>query len=213
MNTNRRLLVSTIIAVSSTALAFAQAPRAGKAAPRPVLSVTSTAWADGAEVPMHNAFRGDNKSPAFEFHWSLGNTPTDAPASLQTYAVIFHDVENSSNKTTVDTLHWTAFNIPGTARVAGRIRDRRPGRRHSERSGYQCNARQRAWLFRSRRGAGAAASLRVRVLRTGYQAGSACQHDPRRTAESDGWSRHRQGGVVRTFPRPANAIRNLGKSL
>ncbi len=116
MNTNRRLLVSTIIAVSSTALAFAQAPRAGKAAPRPVLSVTSTAWADGAEVPMHNAFRGDNKSPAFEFHWSLGNTPTDAPASLQTYAVIFHDVENSSNKTTVDTLHWTAFNIPGTAR-------------------------------------------------------------------------------------------------
>jgi Raf kinase inhibitor-like YbhB/YbcL family protein len=116
MNTNRRLLVSAIIAISSTAVAIAQPPPAGKAAPRPVLSVTSTGWADGAEVPMHHAFRGDNKSPAFEFHWSLANTPTTAPGSLQTYAVIFHDVENSTNKTTTDTLHWTAFNIPGTAK-------------------------------------------------------------------------------------------------
>src|ERR1700729_2745027 len=100
MNNNRQLLFSAIVALSS-AVAIAQPPPAGKAAPRPVLSVSSTAWADGAEVPMHNAFRGDNKSPAFEFHWSLANTPTTAPDSLQTYAVIFHDVENSSNKTTV----------------------------------------------------------------------------------------------------------------
>jgi hypothetical protein len=116
MHTTRSILFPAIVALSSSLVAVAQAPPAGKAAPRPVLSVTSTAWADGAEVPMHNAFRGDNKSPAFEFHWSLGNTPTTAPDSLQTYAVIFHDVENSSNKTTTDTLHWTAFNIPGTAK-------------------------------------------------------------------------------------------------
>src|SRR5271170_3907729 len=116
MNMNRRLLVCTAIAGLSVAAAIAQTPPAAKAAPRPVLSVSSTAWADGAEVPMHNAFRGDNKSPAFEFHWSLGNTPTTAPESLQTYAVIFHDVENSTNKTTADTLHWTAFNIPAAAK-------------------------------------------------------------------------------------------------
>jgi Raf kinase inhibitor-like YbhB/YbcL family protein len=66
---------------------------------------------------MHNAFRGDNKSPAFEFHWTRGNDPTSAPDNLQSYAVIFHDVENAGpNKSTVDTLHWTAFNIPGTAK-------------------------------------------------------------------------------------------------
>ena len=59
---------------------------------------------------------GGNKSPAFEFHWNLGTNPGTAPDTLQTYAVIFHDIENSSNKTTVDTLHWTAFNIPGTAK-------------------------------------------------------------------------------------------------
>ena len=65
---------------------------------------------------MRNAGRGENKSPAFEFHWNLGTNPTTAPDSLQTYAVVFHDVENSTNKTTVDTLHWSAFNIPGTAK-------------------------------------------------------------------------------------------------
>lgn len=56
---------------------------------------------------MRNAFRGENKSPAFEFHWSRRNDPAAAREGLQTYAVIFHDV---------DTLHWTAFNIPGTAK-------------------------------------------------------------------------------------------------
>ena len=65
---------------------------------------------------MRNAGRGENKSPAFEFHWTLGPNPGAAPDNLQTYAVIFHDIENSTNKTTADTLHWSAFNIPGTAK-------------------------------------------------------------------------------------------------
>ena len=85
-------------------------------APRPVLSVSSTAWPDGGEVPMTNAGRGGNKSPAFEFHWTLGTNPTNPPDTLKTYAVVFHDIENSTNRTTVDTLHWSAFNIPGTAK-------------------------------------------------------------------------------------------------
>jgi Raf kinase inhibitor-like YbhB/YbcL family protein len=65
---------------------------------------------------MRYAGRGENKSPAFEFHWNLGTEPGSAPEALKSYAVVFHDVENSSNKTTTDTLHWTAFNIPGTAK-------------------------------------------------------------------------------------------------
>lgn len=109
--------------VASAALALAQAPagggppRGGRGAfqPRPVLSVTSPAWPDGGEVPLHYAFRGDNKSPAFEFHWTLGENPTAAPEALKTYAIIFHDMENSTNKTPVDTLHWSAFNIPASA--------------------------------------------------------------------------------------------------
>jgi Raf kinase inhibitor-like YbhB/YbcL family protein len=65
---------------------------------------------------MKNAARGDNKSPAFEFHWNLGTNPATAPDTLQTYAVIFHDVENAPNKGVTDTLHWSAFNIPGSAK-------------------------------------------------------------------------------------------------
>jgi len=83
----------------------------------PVLSVTSTSFPDGGEVPMHNAGRGDNKSPVFEFHWTTGNTPADPPANLQTYAIVLHDIENATARGTTDTLHWTAFNIPGATKT------------------------------------------------------------------------------------------------
>jgi Raf kinase inhibitor-like YbhB/YbcL family protein len=117
MKKAQRVLLPAIAVLSLGILAMAQAPGGGKGGPpRPVFSVTTSAWPDGGEVPMRNAGRGENKSPAFEFHWSLVNTPTTAPDTLQTYAVIFHDVENSTNKTTADTLHWSAFNIPGTAK-------------------------------------------------------------------------------------------------
>jgi len=113
-----RTLLSAIVVTSLSAAALAQAPPPARPAapPHVVLWVTTTAWPDGGEIPMTNAARGDNKSPAFEFHWNLGINPATAPESLQSYAVIFHDVENSANKTTVDTLHWSAFNIPGTAK-------------------------------------------------------------------------------------------------
>jgi Raf kinase inhibitor-like YbhB/YbcL family protein len=127
MKIMQRGLLSAIVVTSSCAMLMAQAPGGGKGPggpgggkggpPRPVLSVTTTAWPDGGEVPMTNAGRGGNKSPAFEFHWSLANTPTDPPATLKTYAIIFHDIENvGQGNTTVDTLHWSAFNIPGTAK-------------------------------------------------------------------------------------------------
>src|SRR5215469_8404537 len=111
----QRLLLWVTIVMSSSAGVIGQTTPA-KPAPRLVLWVTTTAWPDGGEIPMRNAAHGDNKSPAFEFHWNRGTDPATAPENLQTYAVIFHDVENSSNKTTADTLHWTAFNIPGSAK-------------------------------------------------------------------------------------------------
>jgi Raf kinase inhibitor-like YbhB/YbcL family protein len=82
----------------------------------PVLSVTSPAWPDGGEVPMKHAFRGENKSPAFEFHWFMGTMPVDQPATVQSFAVIFHDIENATNRGPADTLHWSAWNIPATAK-------------------------------------------------------------------------------------------------
>jgi hypothetical protein len=82
----------------------------------PAFNVTSPAFPDGGEVPMKHAGRGENKSPQFEFHWFNGTMPADQPANVQTFAVIFHDIENSTNRGTADTLHWSAFNIPATAK-------------------------------------------------------------------------------------------------
>src|SRR5277367_3397909 len=103
----RHLLAATIV-VSSTAVAFAQVPPPAKQGqpPRPLLWVTSPAWPDGGEIPMKNAGRGENKSPAFEFHWNLGTNPGTAPENLQTYAVIFHDIENSCSSSTRWTRSW-----------------------------------------------------------------------------------------------------------
>ena len=124
MKSIQRTLLSAVMVLSAIAVAFTQAPpgqgtppTGGRgAAPRLMLSVTSSGWPDGGEVPMRHAGRGENRSPAFEFHWSFGPTPGSAPETLQTYAVIFHDIENSTSKGTTDTLHWSAFNIPGTAK-------------------------------------------------------------------------------------------------
>lgn len=104
--------------VTSAAVVSAQAPQGRGAAPaRTVLWVSTTAFPDGGEIPARNAGRGENKSPAFEFHWNQGVNPASAPDNLQTYAIIFHDIENAGpNRGTTDTLHWSAFNIPGTAK-------------------------------------------------------------------------------------------------
>jgi len=71
--------------MSSAIVVLAQAPAGKQAAPpRRVLSVTTTAWPDGGEIPLRNASRGgENKSPAFEFHWNLGTNPSTAPEDLQ----------------------------------------------------------------------------------------------------------------------------------
>lgn len=122
------MLVAALILLPAFALAQ-QPPAAGGqrgAAPAgggrggggPRLMVTSTAFPDGGEIPMKHARAGENKSPAFEFVWIApgGVTPTAPPEGLQSYAIVFHDIENSSMRGTTDTLHWTVFNIPGTAK-------------------------------------------------------------------------------------------------
>ncbi|HEX4347416.1 MAG TPA: YbhB/YbcL family Raf kinase inhibitor-like protein [Vicinamibacterales bacterium] len=102
----------------------AQQPAAGGAAPAagrgggrgPVFTVTSPSFPDGGEIPAHNVSRaGDNKSPQFEFKWMNGTAAATAPETVKTYAIVLHDIENvGPMRGTTDTLHWTAFNIPGT---------------------------------------------------------------------------------------------------
>jgi len=124
IKTIHSILLSTILALASGALILAQQPAGGKGPgpgkgkgpAGPVLSVTSTSFPDGGEVPVKFSFYGENKSPEFTFNWTTANAPSAAPATLQSYAVIFHDIENATAKGPADTLHWSAFNIPGTAK-------------------------------------------------------------------------------------------------
>ena len=88
----------------------------GRGGGGPALSVATTAWADGGEVPMKHAGRGGNASPAFDFNWSMAGNAATAPTNLVSYAVVMHDIENAPQRGTTDTLHWTIFNIPGAAK-------------------------------------------------------------------------------------------------
>jgi len=103
----------------------------------------------------------------------------------------FHDVENSTNKTTVDTLHWSAFNIPGTAKSlpeglgAGVLPD-------GTTNGPGISARGGNPGSYFGPGAGPARSITTCSNSTrSIQAGSAGHHDARRSAEGDGRPCHR----------------------
>jgi len=89
----------------------------GGGARGPVFNVSSPSFPDGGEVPQKHAGRGGNMTPQFDFHWFNAAAPADQPATVQTFAIVFHDIENvGANRGTSDTLHWTVFNIPGTAK-------------------------------------------------------------------------------------------------
>ena len=88
----------------------------GRGPAGPALNVTSSAWPDGGEVPMKHAGRGGNMSPAFEFNWVQGTAPAMPPATLASYVVILHDIENAPRGDQPDTLHWLIWDVPGTAK-------------------------------------------------------------------------------------------------
>lgn len=131
----RRTLIKTAAALALAAVAavaMAQAPgggppggpgagppRAGGGAPRggggfglvPML-VESKAFQDGGIIPDKYSMYGGSTLPDF--------TITGAPATAQTIAIIFHDLDVASGGNPDDNLHWMAWNIPvvnGTATI------------------------------------------------------------------------------------------------
>ena len=109
------MIAAALVAVSGLGLA-AQAPAQGGAPlggrgrgpTGPGLTLTTTAFADGGEIPTRFTSADPNGvSPKLDW--------TNVPAGTVTFALIFHDPDVALQKGTDDVLHWMAFNIPGTA--------------------------------------------------------------------------------------------------
>ncbi len=76
--------------------------------PRPGLTLTTSAFADGAEIPAKYTQSDPNPiSPKLDW--------TNVPANTVSFVLIMHDPDVAIQKKIEDVLHWMAFNIPGTA--------------------------------------------------------------------------------------------------
>ena len=116
MTKTKALTFSTLLlAAGVTAVAAqgaAQAPGggqrgAGRGPAGPGLTLTTTAFPDGGEIPVKFA-GADGVSPKLDW--------TNVPANTATFALIMHDPDVALQRRNDDVLHWMMFNIPGTSR-------------------------------------------------------------------------------------------------
>jgi Raf kinase inhibitor-like YbhB/YbcL family protein len=95
--------------IAGLALAQNMGRGGGKKGPSgPGLTLTTTAWEDGAVIP--SKFTGsDPHAVSPKLDW------TNVPANTVSFALIMHDPDVALQKHVEDFLHWAAFNIPGDA--------------------------------------------------------------------------------------------------
>jgi Raf kinase inhibitor-like YbhB/YbcL family protein len=103
----RTFTICTILAAALAGSAMAQDKQA-KMPPRPGLTLTTSAFSDGGEIPARFT-QSDPNAVSPKLEW------TNVPAGTVTFALILHDPDVALQKKTDDVLHWMIFNIPGTA--------------------------------------------------------------------------------------------------
>lgn len=82
---------------------------AKKAPAGPGLTLTTPAFADGAEIPSQ--FTQSVPQPVSpQLEWK------NVPPNTAAFALIAHDPDVAVQRKTDDVLHWLIFNIPGSAR-------------------------------------------------------------------------------------------------
>lgn len=74
----------------------------------PVMTLTSTAWTDGGQIPPRHSQAGDEVSPPLA--WS------NVPDGVASFVLIVHDADAAVGNGTDDLLHWMLWNIPAGAR-------------------------------------------------------------------------------------------------
>lgn len=72
------------------------------------MTLTSTAWADGGQIPAKYSQAGDQVSPPLA--WS------NVPDTAASFVLLVHDLDAAAGNGTDDILHWMLWNIPAAAR-------------------------------------------------------------------------------------------------
>ena len=105
----KTLTICTLALSLAIPSAFAQGKGKGKGPARPGLTLTSTAFPDGSEIPVkYTSAAPMPVSP--ELSW------TNVPMGTVTFVLLMHDPDVVFNKSAeTDVTHWIVWNIPGTA--------------------------------------------------------------------------------------------------
>ena len=72
------------------------------------MTLTTSAWTDGAMIPAKYTQAGEQASPPFA--WS------NVPEGIASFVLIAHDLDSAIGTGADDILHWLLWNIPGAAR-------------------------------------------------------------------------------------------------
>jgi Raf kinase inhibitor-like YbhB/YbcL family protein len=72
--------------------------------------LTTTAFADGGEIPQRYTQHDPNHPISPKLEWS------NVPAGTASFVLIFRDPDAAIGRRLEDSLHWIVFNIPGTSR-------------------------------------------------------------------------------------------------
>ena len=105
-------VVSLFCLVAVAAQDPATAGRAGQRATGPgaggpAMTLTTSAFADGGQIPAKYTQAGEQVSPAL--------TWTNTPPNTASFVLHMHDLEVARNRTSDDQVHWLVWNIPGSA--------------------------------------------------------------------------------------------------
>jgi Raf kinase inhibitor-like YbhB/YbcL family protein len=96
-----------IAALAQTPGGRGQQPAGGGQPPRAAMTLTTTAFPDGGQIPVKYTQAGEQVSPALT--WS------NVPPGTQSFVLHMRDPDVARNRTTEDQVHWLVWNIPGTA--------------------------------------------------------------------------------------------------
>ena len=112
MKTIRNVLFATLTLAGLAGEVLGQAPTnatrgaSSAPAPSPPMILTTTAWADGAVIPIRYSQAGEQVSPALS--WS------NAPAATVSFVLHMYDADATPTRGTDTQVHWLMWNMPPT---------------------------------------------------------------------------------------------------